>query len=120
MDIFESLENLNVSEECFGDIVSIVEAIINEVSDEWKQMHLDKAKDITQYFRNKYDRARDKYREERSSKNGDAVLDASALFSKHQKREEKLIDAIKKHNKAKAEGRIKPIKKEEKEDDCNK
>ena len=30
MDIFESLENLNVSEECFDDIVSIVEDIINE------------------------------------------------------------------------------------------
>ena len=30
MNIFESLENLNVSEECFNDIVSIVEEIINE------------------------------------------------------------------------------------------
>ncbi len=32
MDIFESLENLNVSEECFDDILSIVEEYINEVS----------------------------------------------------------------------------------------
>jgi hypothetical protein len=30
MDIFESLENLNVSEECFEDIVSIVEELLNE------------------------------------------------------------------------------------------
>ena len=30
MNIFESLENLNVSEECFNDIVGIVEEIINE------------------------------------------------------------------------------------------
>ena len=30
MDIFESLENLNVSEECFNDIISIVEEYINE------------------------------------------------------------------------------------------
>lgn len=30
MDIFESLENLNVSEECFNDIVGIVEEIISE------------------------------------------------------------------------------------------
>ena len=30
MDIFESLENLNISEECFNDIINIVESIINE------------------------------------------------------------------------------------------
>lgn len=120
MNIFESLENLNVSEACFEDIVKIVEEMINEVSDKWKQMHLDKAKDITQYFKNKYGEAKDKYREERSSKNGDEVLDASAKLAKHQSREEKLENAIKKHDKAKAEGRIKPIKKEDKEDDCNK
>ena len=34
MDTFESLENLSVSEECFDDIVSIVEEYINETSDE--------------------------------------------------------------------------------------
>ena len=32
MNIFESLENLNVSEECFDEIMGIVEEIINEVS----------------------------------------------------------------------------------------
>lgn len=31
MSIFESLENLNVSEECFDDIMGIVEEIINEL-----------------------------------------------------------------------------------------
>lgn len=30
MDIFESLEELNVSEECFDDIVSMVEAMLSE------------------------------------------------------------------------------------------
>lgn len=30
MNIFESLEQLNVSEECFDDIVSMVEAMLNE------------------------------------------------------------------------------------------
>ena len=30
MDVFESLENLKVSESCFDDIVGIVESIINE------------------------------------------------------------------------------------------
>ena len=38
MDIFESLENLNVSEECFNEIMGIVEEIINEVSvNMWKK-----------------------------------------------------------------------------------
>ena len=38
MNILESLENLNVSEECFNDIMGIVEEIINEVSvNMWKQ-----------------------------------------------------------------------------------
>lgn len=32
MDIFESLESLNVSEECFDEIVGIVEEIINELN----------------------------------------------------------------------------------------
>lgn len=30
MDIFEQLENLNISEECFDDILSIIEEYINE------------------------------------------------------------------------------------------
>ena len=34
MDIFESLENLPVSEECFDEIMGIVEELINEVSAE--------------------------------------------------------------------------------------
>ena len=38
MDIFESLENLPVSEECFEDIISIVEEYINEISvNTWKK-----------------------------------------------------------------------------------
>lgn len=38
MDIFEQLENLNVSEECFDDILGIVEEYINEVSvNMWKR-----------------------------------------------------------------------------------
>lgn len=32
MDIFESLENLNVSEECFNEIVGLVEEVINELN----------------------------------------------------------------------------------------
>ena len=34
MNIFESLENLNVSEECFNDVMEIVEEIINELKND--------------------------------------------------------------------------------------
>ena len=34
MDIFESLENLSVSEKCFNDIIRLAEEFINEVSKE--------------------------------------------------------------------------------------
>lgn len=33
MSIFENLENLNVSEKCFNDIMGIVEEVINELRD---------------------------------------------------------------------------------------
>lgn len=38
MNIFENLENLNVSEECFEEIMGLVEEVINEVSvGMWRQ-----------------------------------------------------------------------------------
>ena len=37
MNIYENLENLNVSEECFNDIMGIVEATINERNKENKE-----------------------------------------------------------------------------------
>lgn len=40
MDIFESLEELNVSEECFDDIVSMTEAMINEYIKQGKMNQL--------------------------------------------------------------------------------
>lgn len=42
MSIFESLENLQVSEECFNDILNIVEEIINEDVEETKRRLTDK------------------------------------------------------------------------------
>ena len=41
MDIFESLENLNVSEECFDDIMDIVEEYINELKNSTIEKTLD-------------------------------------------------------------------------------
>ena len=120
MNIFESLESLNVSEECLDDIMELVEEIINEVSDEWKQACKDSARKKSDYFKRKYNEAKDAYAENRSSKNGDKVLDAIVLSDKANRREDKLNKAIEKHNRAKAEGKIKPAKKEEKEDGIDK
>ena len=36
MDIFESLENLNVSEECFNDIIDMVETLIDQVDKKYE------------------------------------------------------------------------------------
>ena len=33
MDIFESLENLSISEECFNEIMNMIEEYINELDD---------------------------------------------------------------------------------------
>lgn len=41
MDIFESLENLNVSEECFEDIIGLVEEYIHELN-KYEQHVVDK------------------------------------------------------------------------------
>lgn len=50
MDIFENLENLEISEECFNDIMGIVEEIIDEeIIDYIKKVHGDseKGKELT-------------------------------------------------------------------------
>ena len=38
MDIFESLENLNVSEECFNDIMDMIEELLNTAFEEYNNM----------------------------------------------------------------------------------
>lgn len=45
MSIFENLENLNISEECFDEIMGLVEEYINEVSDKTVEGALKKASD---------------------------------------------------------------------------
>ena len=61
MSIFESLENINVSEGCFNDIVALVEEYINEVSKELA----DKVKSLKD---EKYREAKEKYYKTRDSK----------------------------------------------------
>ena len=45
MSILENLNNLNVSEACFRDIINIVEETINEVSDKFIRKALENAED---------------------------------------------------------------------------
>lgn len=64
MDIYESLEQLNVSEECFNEIMYIVEDIINEVSvGMWKraaQNSLEGRKKEAKEANNNYEKVIDK------------------------------------------------------------
>ena len=53
MDIFESLENLNVSEACLSDIINMVEEYINEISDDVAQGPWRKKKARTDELREK-------------------------------------------------------------------
>ena len=46
MDIFESLENLEISEECFDEIMGIVEEYINELKDSTVGSMYQKRKEI--------------------------------------------------------------------------
>lgn len=54
MNIFESLENLNVSEECFDEIMGLVEEYISETSNE-------KAHAASEESHKRYNNARNAY-----------------------------------------------------------
>ena len=64
MDIFENLENLNVSEECFNDILNIVEEIINEISDDKAQQPWRRKEEIAKKKREKAIGGTEKERDE--------------------------------------------------------
>ena len=53
MDIFENLENLNVSEKCFNDIMVLVEEVINEISDDKAQQPWRRKEEIAKKKREK-------------------------------------------------------------------
>ena len=57
MNIFESLENLNVSEECFDDVLRIVEEYISEIYDSTVASMYKKRKEIEKKADNKADYA---------------------------------------------------------------
>ena len=58
MDIFESLENLNVSEECFNDIVGLVEEYINELDKSTIQSYISKRDENAKDAEKKFEQAK--------------------------------------------------------------
>ena len=116
-DIFKSLSE-SVSEQCYDEVMGIVEEIVNETSDRLKEAALKKARENVEQAKKSHNNATEKYRKTRYSKDGDRVLDAIALLKRREKKEEKLKKAIDRHDKAKAEGRI--VSREESKDDGDK
>ena len=105
MNIFESLENLNVSEECFQEIKLLIEAMINEVSDKFIEKRRIPAK------------------EERDKK---IVRHGKTMSYENPKGDEELLkirqeaidrlndfdEKVKRYKELKKEGKIKPCKKD--------
>ena len=58
MSILESLENLNVSEECFNDIISIVEEMINELNKSTINSYIQKRQDEATEAEKKFNKAK--------------------------------------------------------------
>lgn len=67
MNIFESLENLNVSEECFDEITGIVEEYINEVS----------SRKVKEYIKGREKQSEKAYQE---AKKADEIHDKARLL----------------------------------------
>ena len=102
MDIFENLENLNVSEECFNDIMDIVEELLSEKVTDWDN----------------YVKTAEKVLPKRiKSGHGGRIRHAAEVSSQPSEKDikdytEKNIDVTKEHG----EDRIKRMKKQFKED----
>ena len=82
MDIFESLENLNVSENCYKDVLNIIEEIINEVSKEDAD-----AVSLQRYINRK--EAKDRYEKTGDSKDGKRLEDENTKSYKNTKLRDK-------------------------------
>ena len=117
MSIFESLENINVSEGCFNDIVALVEEYINEISDEFKEKPLDKISDLIIRQRANNERVHDFFKKRVHGYTVDDVLKSDLNLKKAEDRRDKYEKSCAKHKQAQKDGTIKPAtKKEEKEE----
>lgn len=102
MSIFESLENLNVSEGCFDDIMDIVEEIISEVSiGKWT----DAAKSVEQHradqeyvAKKKSEKAKNEYNDKKKfvdNYRGDPLYLDSSDYPNEKKKRKATINYIK-------------------------
>lgn len=106
----------NSANEAFIKAISLMEAIINEISQETKDNAWNKTYDEMVKFRGRLEDEKKRYKKGWSYP--DKVMDAKRDLYKAEERYHKMDDAIRKHNRAKAVGKIKPSKgKEEKSND---
>ena len=84
MDIFEYLESLNVSEECFNSIINIVEKYINEMKPETYGSAMAERRNRFMKDINKNDELKDKYIEAKKSGNEEETNKAADEWNEHE------------------------------------
>ena len=111
MSIFEDLENLNVSEECFDDIMGIVEELIHEVSvGRWRQAAVNSLTNRIEKVDNKekelkkLNRKAEVLQNKREYRHGGTIKDESKLPSEQEINQAK-SDAQKAEREYKEEGK---------------
>ena len=97
------------------EAISLMEAIINEISQETKDNAWNKTYDEMVRYRGRLEDEKKKL--ETGWGHPDKVMKAKKGLWNAEDRYQKMDNAIRKHNRAKAEGKIKSCEKEEKEDD---
>lgn len=105
MNVLESLENLNISEKCFQDIMSIVETYINEVSDKFIEKRKTPAEDekIRKIIR---------HGETMSYENPEGDKELLKIRQEAIDRLDDFDKKVKRYKELKREGKIKPCKKD--------
>lgn len=107
MNIFESLENINVSEGCFNEIVTLVEEYINEISHETVNK-------VQNMRRANWDKAiKDEEKIKKYSTNKQEHYDAEDKNLEMRVKDNKNTEITDKWRRAKNSGKIKPAKKEQ-------
>lgn len=107
MNIFESLENLQVSESCFNSIIELVEEFINEkVTKDDKEKVLKARKDREEKLSKRYSNIKNARYIDPYSYTGDEQLDAVVDWKRAERKRENCEKVIDKHNKAQEEGKV--------------
>ena len=78
MDIFENLENLIISEDCFNDIMDIVEEIINEYIDRKEKMKRAAERSISGRIAKVGEKTREYEKNDKDNSSFEELFDAQA------------------------------------------